>query len=1095
MIFFRNRRNRIVGFDDTHFRKIHRDLEILDEREFRRYMKRKGWREIRDGSRRFHASFKPFDEAEYLELFHDVKREVQEKRFRSGYEHFRLHGYREILAGRRAWPRDDSLPHRLKRMIVEESGLFDLHYYVSEYPDIAVSGMEPIDHYLIWGWREGRKPNPHCDPNEYMYRYPELERLGIPPLIHMVMTKRPEEYSSVKTPVLKPLEFHPLPLTRNRVDADNRPSIAVIVHAFYIDTLEDIVSSIENISPYPDLFVSVASDADTSEVKRFLKERGFDSKVVVKAVENRGRDVSPFLIEFADEILSYDLCCKIHGKKSLYAGGERTDWRRHLYHNLLGSEEIVEDIVSAFAHNGKLGLLFSDNYGMLPYWGYSWLTNRGVVGRLMEKIGLEDISYLLGRTYIDYPAGTMFWFRPDAIRQILETNWKYSDFPKEPIPNDGTPAHALERLFAATVRMNGYDFIELNHKLGRYSLNVCHKNFNQLEAKTLAKAKEIVDGKKSIVFDIFDTLISRPIFDPDNHFRFLEKRIDEKFDIVSDFFNIRKEVEAELRRSSSGGDVSYEDIYERMSRDEIYPEVVISFVREEDFRAELDMLRPREDVVELLEYSISKGKDILFVSDMYLERDKIEKILRNCGIECDGIDMYISSDTGLRKDSTEVWRELVDSGRLVPKKSLVIGDSEVSDAKIPGDFAIESFHLLSGRNAFYESPFGKAFFNAISNPSHGDKTLLGPVVSHLFSSPFEMKNLISTFEPKLDPYGFGYCALGPMFYLFCDHLYTRHRKDSIYFMARDGYFLREIYEKFVHSKGMEIEGKSRYLEISRRAVLGAVEKTPENLKHIVKELGEYKGRLSGMLSSRVGLGDEFMRKGSIDDITISLPGDGDRVCEILLEHIDVLNEEAHEERKPFLEYLNDLGFLSEERAVLVDLGYSGTIQRYLHDLTGVSMYGEYFVTTLKSADFEHSDSLMNGYFGNRVDPFGNIRNIVFEYSLVLEAYLTSNRGQLMKFEKRGKEIVPIYKVEENRLGVREDITRGIIDYIESLSVVPVDFFDHDSDKAKDIAMFIFEYITRHRLFDEDVLSILSIDDDFTGNEELDIVSILRSRGL
>ena len=44
----------------------------------------------------------------------------------------------------------------------------------------------------------------------------------------------------------------------------------------------------------------------------------------------------------------------------------------------------------------------------------------------------------------------------------------------------------------------------------------------------------------------------------------------------------------------------------------------------------------------------------------------------------------------------------------------MIGDSEVSDAKLPGDFGIGTFHVLSERNAFFESAFGKAFSHSSS---------------------------------------------------------------------------------------------------------------------------------------------------------------------------------------------------------------------------------------------------------------------------------------------------------------------------------------------------------------------------------------------
>ncbi|WP_124571175.1 hypothetical protein [Burkholderia sp. Bp8984] len=58
---------------------------------------------------------------------------------------------------------EDSQSKELKkrRRIIERSGLFDANWYLMEYPDVAESGQDPILHYLIFGAKEGRRPNPN----------------------------------------------------------------------------------------------------------------------------------------------------------------------------------------------------------------------------------------------------------------------------------------------------------------------------------------------------------------------------------------------------------------------------------------------------------------------------------------------------------------------------------------------------------------------------------------------------------------------------------------------------------------------------------------------------------------------------------------------------------------------------------------------------------------------------------------------------------------------------------------------------------------------------------------------------------------------
>ncbi|MGW8195422.1 MAG: glycosyltransferase, partial [Desulforhopalus sp.] len=55
---------------------------------------------------------------------------------------------------------------RLKR-----SRLFDSQYYLSRYPDVKKANVNPIFHYLNFGWRELRLASPIFDPHFYCERY------------------------------------------------------------------------------------------------------------------------------------------------------------------------------------------------------------------------------------------------------------------------------------------------------------------------------------------------------------------------------------------------------------------------------------------------------------------------------------------------------------------------------------------------------------------------------------------------------------------------------------------------------------------------------------------------------------------------------------------------------------------------------------------------------------------------------------------------------------------------------------------------------------------------------------------------------------
>jgi hypothetical protein len=51
--------------------------------------------------------------------------------------------------------------------LIRASGLFDVDWYLAQYPDVAESGLDPIDHYLRIGAALGYNPNPLFDTNYY----------------------------------------------------------------------------------------------------------------------------------------------------------------------------------------------------------------------------------------------------------------------------------------------------------------------------------------------------------------------------------------------------------------------------------------------------------------------------------------------------------------------------------------------------------------------------------------------------------------------------------------------------------------------------------------------------------------------------------------------------------------------------------------------------------------------------------------------------------------------------------------------------------------------------------------------------------------
>tara|TARA_R110000782_G_scaffold78276_3_gene155038 strand:- start:77310 stop:81005 length:3696 start_codon:yes stop_codon:yes gene_type:complete len=61
---------------------------------------------------------------------------------------------------------------------------FDKEYYLSQYPDVKSSGIDPIKHYISHGHEEGRDPAPDFSTRGYLARYPDVAAAGMNAFYH-----------------------------------------------------------------------------------------------------------------------------------------------------------------------------------------------------------------------------------------------------------------------------------------------------------------------------------------------------------------------------------------------------------------------------------------------------------------------------------------------------------------------------------------------------------------------------------------------------------------------------------------------------------------------------------------------------------------------------------------------------------------------------------------------------------------------------------------------------------------------------------------------------------------------------------------------
>ena len=62
--------------------------------------------------------------------------------------------------------------------------LFDSKYYLAHSPDVAAAGTAPYQHYLTYGWKEGRNPSALFDTSYYLQQNPDVRAAKVNPLLH-----------------------------------------------------------------------------------------------------------------------------------------------------------------------------------------------------------------------------------------------------------------------------------------------------------------------------------------------------------------------------------------------------------------------------------------------------------------------------------------------------------------------------------------------------------------------------------------------------------------------------------------------------------------------------------------------------------------------------------------------------------------------------------------------------------------------------------------------------------------------------------------------------------------------------------------------
>ena len=436
----------------------------------------------------------------------------------------------------------------------------------------------------------------------------------------------------------------------------------------------------------------------------------------------------------------------------------------------------------------------------------------------------------------------------------------------------------------------------------------------------------------------------------------------------------------------------------------------------------------------VLTYLQSLGRRIICISDSYLSPNQMGTILEHHDLLKYIDKLYVSSDVGRRKSTGKLFQHVIENEG---SKLVHIGDNRLVDIITPMQLGVDAvwFHsrsearrkselrrLYSGRNKM-------DYVNAvIGNPQAGDNSL----------------------------YRIGYQILGPALTVFVHNVAEQARKDGVevlFFIARDGYALKKIYEILLSSVCTDRSlPTGRYMCLSRFPVRAASlhELVHEDVSEVYWFREKFRKKDATFRDVLTSYGLEpshFLGIANRHEVDITTPLDDasqDTKLRQLLESNgfrEVIRAESDGARSLLREYLVSIGFIGKRKVGVVDAQSEGLTQTllqqiFLDDKDYPTVSGYYFNMlnlhkTRIDLDLSHIRGLVYDW---RNSPLSEQRQFLF-FGTLIELFTHPNHGITVGYKRVNGRIMPIFRKtpQESRYHLTSHALQGILSYARDYS--------------------------------------------------------------
>lgn len=608
-----------------------------------------------------------------------------------------------------------------------------------------------------------------------------------------------------------------------------------------------------------------------------------------------------------------------------------------------------------------------------------------------------------------------------------------------------------------------------------------------------------------VSFDVFDTLIKRPFYAPHDLFEIMNYELIKKFpeEVKFVFSELRKRAEAEIRnklkeRNPFYQDITLDEIYDYMYEEYLIPNRILRFAKELEIYLEYRFCSSRRSAKELYDLAKYLDKKIIIVSDMYLPKEIIEKILHKNGYT-DYERLYISSEIRLTKHNGDLFRYILQDLGIKAESIVHIGDNWDSDYVKPRKFGMRSYFFPKATSVLMgeiQGTLSNHFQQIFNNPAEGlidhrhfldylgQRSMLAIVANRYFDNPLRQFNPDSYFN--VDPYFIGYFALGMNMLgvgLWMMDIIRRSNYKTIHFIARDGYLIKIIFEKL--KRHIPVETKANYLHVSRKTLLPLTLEEPYNLFALYHLFNVQNYSPREILSSflRINRIDDnlqlyFRKKGVLLDKRFSSADEFNYFAKVVIE-FDLLKSNLREYRERVYQYLDRL---ITDRDAIFDIGYNGTTQIILTNFLNKQI--DAFYIHMNKDRAVRPNCAINSNVYTFLDYTPSIKGTIREY-------LYSEPGPACveyQFSEEG-EIKPIF--EESSYNVFDHfvlkrVHQGVLDFVDDFLESFHEYLHLMTFRNYEISLPLEDLLQRPNREDQKVFSFSTFKDELTGDYTQDM---------